>query len=109
MNAAGCGKSVLISCLIDGLLSAKTPKTEMNVAFYYCDHADKRTLDPVNLFSSIAHQILRTVDELSPNVLVLLESIFQDGQTLEIENLINLILEATKRMASFYVFIDGLD
>lgn len=47
-SEAGCGKSVLSSSIVDSLGSTE------NVVYYYCDYSDKRTLDPANLFGTLA-------------------------------------------------------
>lgn len=107
---AGCGKSVLVSSLIDGLLSSPVkPEVRHIVAFYYCDHADKRTLFLVNIFCCLARQCVGVSGGLPPSTLVILEEIFRQGKIPEIEGLIELILNAIKRKPPLIVFIDGLD
>ncbi|KAH8769344.1 hypothetical protein F5882DRAFT_362504, partial [Hyaloscypha sp. PMI_1271] len=55
---AGCGKSVLASAIIDALPKSTTSSA---VTHYYCDYADKRTLEPINIFASLAKGLLQHV------------------------------------------------
>ncbi|TVY80507.1 hypothetical protein LSUE1_G008386 [Lachnellula suecica] len=71
----GCGKSVLASSVIDSLL------TSQPVFYYYCDYADKRTLDVSNIFGTLARQCLEkveTFDSLADDI----EKAGHDGERL---------------------------
>lgn len=48
----GCGKSVLSSIVIEDL---RCSKMRSNLSYHYCDYSDKRSLDPINIFGSLAH------------------------------------------------------
>lgn len=98
-----------MSSLIDEILAKDNPGTKQDLAFYYCDHADKRTLDPVNIFSSLALQMLRTLGELPTNFLAMLERICHDNSTTDLEDVVHLLLKAMKRVTSVVIVLDGLD
>ena len=98
-----------MSSLIDEMLTDSTSDPQRRITFYYCDHADKRTLDPVNIFSSLALQVLRTLGELPTSLLVVLERIYRDNTTADLEDVINLLVKAMERVASAVIIVDGLD
>ncbi|KAE9367461.1 hypothetical protein N431DRAFT_348615, partial [Stipitochalara longipes BDJ] len=105
----GCGKSVLISSLIDELLAEDNPNTRRNTIFYYCDHADKRTLDPINIFSNLALQVLRTLGDLPSGLLIVLERICQENSKPDLEDVVHLLIQAVERVTSVVILLDGLD
>jgi hypothetical protein len=98
-----------MSSLIDEMLAKDNSNTGRNIMFYYCDHADKRTLDPANIFSSLALQLLRTLGELPTILLEMLERICQDNSTVDLEDVLHLLLKAIERAMSATIVIDGLD
>jgi hypothetical protein len=98
-----------MSSLIDEMLAKDNSNTRQNIMFYYCDHADKRTLDPANIFSSLALQLLRTLGELPTTLLEMLERICQDSSTVDLEDFLHLLLKAIERAMSAIIVIDGLD
>ncbi|CAD6575359.1 MAG: hypothetical protein ASARMPREDX12_007236 [Alectoria sarmentosa] len=55
----GCGKSIIASNLIDNLISAvpapATPASDL--IYYYCDHADQRTLQLDRILGSVLKQL----------------------------------------------------
>lgn len=107
---AGCGKSVLISSVIDDRLSRQAdPQISPAIAFYYCNYADKRTLDPLNLFGSIAQQLLRKLKSLPPAISATLENMFEDGKRPAVEHMLHLIRFSVEALSSVIMFIDGLD
>jgi hypothetical protein len=73
---AGCGKSVLASSIIDALAATNL------VAFYYCDYADKRALDPANLFGTLARQLLDNVEIVPESLACAIEAAAHDGDQL---------------------------
>lgn len=91
------------------MLAESISDPQRSIAFYYCDHADKRTLDPVNIFSSLALQILRTLGDLPIGLLAVLERICQDSTTADIDDVIQLLLESIARLKSTAIVLDGLD
>jgi hypothetical protein len=94
-----------MSSLIDEMLAKDNSNTGQNITFYYCDHADKRTLDPVNIFSSLTIQMLRTLGDLPTSVLTILEKIWQDRSTADLEDVIHLLLKAMERVTSAALYL----
>jgi hypothetical protein len=91
------------------MLARGSSEPQHTVTFYYCDHADKRTLDPINIFSSLAVQMLRTLGDLPTSLLAILERICQDNILPEIEDVNHLLLESMERTSSTVIILDGLD
>lgn len=81
----------------------------MTTTFYYCDHADKRTLDPVNIFRSIAQQLVRSLGDLPTAILDSLEDLCQEAKASDVDDVIQLIMELAKKRRTLIIFIDGLD
>ncbi|PMD18939.1 hypothetical protein NA56DRAFT_576182, partial [Hyaloscypha hepaticicola] len=112
---AGCGKSVLISSLIDELYTPAVndyPKHKKVLAYYYCDHTDKRTLNFVNIFSSIAQQLLRQMSQSSevPDTLLnMVELAYQDNNGPTPNEASSLLLAIIQRLSTVIIFVDGLD
>jgi NACHT domain len=105
--AAGCGKSVLTSTICDSIIDS-TPKT--TVVSYYCDYADKRTLDPLNILGSIAHTLISKI-EISAVVQNLIEKSYSGGRRLPETEEVLLIIQTVLNDSfdSATIIIDGLD
>ena len=75
-NLAGCGKSVLASSIVDTLVVSST------IIYYYCDYSDKRTLDPANLFGTLARQVLVKMEGIPEDLAIAIENAAQDENRL---------------------------
>lgn len=108
---AGCGKSVLTSSVIDDFESAADNlQSSTAIAYYYCDHADKRTLDPVNIFSAIAMQIIQYITEFPQEIGMMIESAYlENKRTPDTEEICQILLLAIDKLPTVAIFIDGLD
>lgn len=91
------------------MLMERSLEPQPTTTFFYYDHADKRTLDPANIFRSLALQVLRTLGDLPASLLAILERICQDSMVPETEDSIYLLLETMKRITSAVIVLDGLD
>ncbi|KAH7416746.1 hypothetical protein BKA64DRAFT_701531 [Cadophora sp. MPI-SDFR-AT-0126] len=69
----GCGKSVLASSIVDYLIDSNT------TIYYYCDYSDKRTLDPANLFGTLARQVLGKLESIPEALATAIEKTPHDG------------------------------
>ena len=113
--SAGCGKSVLISSLIDELQISVVndhPKHKKVLVYYYCDHTDKRTLTFVNIFSTIAQQLLRQMSqssEVPDSLLDMVELAYQDNNGPTPNEASSLLLAIIQRLSTVIIFVDGLD
>ena len=105
---AGCGKSVLVSSLIDDMLSPGViSEVGRTTVFYYCDHADKRTLDPINIFGSLTQQVLRCMTPLPDTILSEIKGLTRGGST--VDDLCRLLLTSITSVSKLTLFVDGLD
>ena len=102
---AGCGKSILASSIIDSITSTR------NVIFYYCDYADKRTLDPANVFGTLARQILEKLERIPETLASDIESADHDGERMiEQSKALDILQHACAISSSpLYIILDGLD
>lgn len=101
----GCGKSVLVSSVIDSFNATGT------FVFYYCDYADKRTLEPSNVFASLAKQALEHVQILPETLASEIEQAEHDGEKLANPTEALIILQKSLDLVTSPVFlaVDGLD
>ncbi|KAG4436826.1 hypothetical protein IFR05_007675 [Cadophora sp. M221] len=101
----GCGKSVLSSSIVDSLGSTD------NVVYYYCDYSDKRTLDPANLFGTLARQVLMKIDTIPEPLAAVIEQAAHDGSRLTDHlQALDILQECISTcLKPMYMSIDGLD
>jgi hypothetical protein len=102
---AGCGKSVLVSSAIDSFNSSDT------LIFYYCDYADKRTLEPSNVFATMARQALEKVEILPETLASEIEQADHDGERLTDPSGALILLQKSLELVPgpIYLILDGLD
>jgi hypothetical protein len=55
-------------------------KSTGSVIHYFCDYADKRTLEPTNLFGCLARQVLEMVETISEDLCCAIEREEHDGE-----------------------------
>jgi hypothetical protein len=77
---------------------------------YYCDYADKRTLDPINIFGSIAHALLKDT-EIPLSIQTLIKNAYFEGYRLPQPDEVLAILKKIVEMCfdSIAILVDGLD
>jgi hypothetical protein len=96
---------VLASGVIHGI---KAPRS---VVYYYCDYADKRTLEPTNLFGSLARQVLELVNPIPEELSCAIELEEHDGEQFVDPSRTFAFFERALKIlpGSVYVVLDGLD
>ncbi|EPE30309.1 hypothetical protein GLAREA_13032 [Glarea lozoyensis ATCC 20868] len=101
----GCGKSVLTSGVIQKLTEQEI------VLFHYCDYADKRTLDPSNLFGSLTRQALEKLDVIPEELATAIEREHHNGeQFADPSKTFEFFETAIKHLPRVtHVVLDGLD
>ncbi|PMD21213.1 hypothetical protein NA56DRAFT_572794 [Hyaloscypha hepaticicola] len=101
----GCGKSVLASSIIDSWNAGGT------LIFYYCDYADKRTLEPSNVFGAMARQALEKLEVLPETLASEIEQAEHDGEKLADPSQALIILQKSFHLVPdpIYLILDGLD
>jgi hypothetical protein len=62
-------------------------------AYYYCDYSDKRTLEPVAIFGTIAKQFLESVS-ISKHVENLVKGSFANGRTPVVSEVFDILVAA---------------
>ena len=98
---------MLTSTISDSLVDL-TPKP--TIVSYFCDYADKRTLDPVTILGSVAHSLLQNI-EISAPVQKLIETSYDGGlRSPGIEDVISIVKRAVEESSDTIILIvDGLD
>lgn len=105
INLAGCGKSVIPSSIIDSFTAQE------KVTFYYVDYADKWTLDPANLFGTLARQLLHRIAPIPDPLACTIEEAAYDGDRLtDVTRALRPLQGCLElSLSPVYVVIDGLD
>jgi hypothetical protein len=79
------------------------------VTYHYCDHADKRTLDPRTIFGTLARHLLAGV-ELQPQILELVNEHYGDGDRIpEPKAVLEIFSKTIELFEDVFLVIDGLD
>jgi hypothetical protein len=81
------------------------------LVFYYCDYADKRTLEPSNVFATMARQALEKVEILPETLASEIEQADHDGERLTNPSQSLILLQKSLELVPGPVFLvlDGLD
>jgi hypothetical protein len=105
VHIAGCGKSVLASSIIDSWNASGT------LIFYYCDYADKRTLEPSNVFGAMARQALEKLEVLPETLVSEIEQAEHDEEKFADPSKALIILQKSFHLVPdpVYLILDGLD
>ncbi|KAI1735311.1 ankyrin repeat-containing domain protein [Xylaria scruposa] len=106
----GAGKTVLAGAMIED--SLRSSSCNRAVAFFFCQFADERSHDPVNLLATIASQIARQ----SPNAYILLEQYYEElhpqaglARTPDSSRLSQLVQDMLGVFDKAMLLIDGVD
>ena len=81
------------------------------LVFYYCDYADKRTLEPSNVFATMARQALEKVEILPETLALEIEQADHDGERLTDPSQSLILLQRSLELVPDPIFLvlDGLD
>lgn len=102
------GKTVLASNAIEALVN-DAKANHFAVTYHYCDHADKRTLDPCTIFGTLARHLLAGI-ELQPQILELVNQHYGDGDRIPGQKAVLEILSKTIELfEDVFLVLDGLD
>jgi NACHT domain len=103
--AAGCGKSVLVSSIIDDLIASSQSHA---LAYYFCDHVDKRTLDAIAILSTITRQLLEK-NEIPPTIEKLITENYGDQRAPDWLGALDVLVAVTQLFPSITMILDGID
>jgi hypothetical protein len=94
-----------VSSVIDGF------KADGTLVFYYCDYADKRTLEPTNVFATMARQVLEKVEILPAPFMSEIEQADHDGEKMTDLSQSLILLQKSLEFVPGPIFLvlDGLD
>jgi hypothetical protein len=82
----------------------------MSTAFYYCDYADKRTLDPATVFATMARQILEPLPRIPEALLHSIEHANHDGDKLtDHRKTLDILRDAIHYVEEARIILDGMD
>ncbi len=104
----GSGKSVLAASVRDYLTTETTASNNILVCYYYCDYADRPSLDVAHVLGSIVKQVLENLplDHFGDDF----KSPYREGQPLPtlVEGS-KYLLELIKQFNVLYLVLDGID
>lgn len=82
---------------------------DTSIIYYYCDYAEQRTLETVNILGTVIKQLLRPIvisDEIERN---LRKMYADDFIKPEATDLIDVFFAAIKHFSTVYLVLDGID
>ena len=104
----GCGKTVLASTIVDALNFNKNLRGTQ-VVYYYCDYADQRTLQTDRIIGTLLKQFFisgHIPEEIEAQIPL---GCVEGGQSLSMNELMDLVVLAVKLSSPTFVVLDGLD
>lgn len=108
LEVAGCGKSVLASGVIDNLTSLRSENTAL--AYYYCDYADKVSLEPATILGTLVQSLLLVFGIIPDEVAGLIQNSYQDGErTPDTNEVFKILLEVVRLSSETVLVLDGID
>ena len=108
LEVAGCGKSVLASSVIDTLSSMRSEDTSF--AYYYCDYADKISLEPITILGTLVQSLLLSSEIIPQEVSELIQESYHDGErTPDTDEVFNILLKVMQLCSSIVLVLDGID
>jgi hypothetical protein len=107
MYLAGCGKTVLASGLVEALKSYDLDDVE--VTYYYCDYADKASLEPAFILGALVRGLLRNYN-IPEEVGQLIEHHYLDGKrTPETSDVFQVLMQTALWFQNVILVVDGID
>ncbi|KAL8748994.1 MAG: hypothetical protein Q9184_006986 [Pyrenodesmia sp. 2 TL-2023] len=109
MIAAGVGKSVLASIVVDYLRNIFKPTYSYSVAAAYCNFKEREIQSPENLLAGLCVQVIDDSKPL-PETLVQLHGCHASRRTRpSLDDVLDVFKEAAKRFETTYLIVDALD
>jgi len=104
---AGCGKTVLASGIVEALKSSDLDDVE--VTYYYCDYADKASLEPSFILGALVRGLLRNYN-IPEEVSQLIESHYLDGKrTPETSDVFQVLMQTVCWFQNVILVVDGIE
>jgi hypothetical protein len=104
---AGCGKTVLASGVVEALNSSDLDDVE--VTYYYCDYADKASLEPAFVLGALVRGLLRNYN-IPEEVGQLIEQQYFDGKrTPETSDVFRVLMQTVCWFQNVILVVDGID
>jgi ankyrin repeat protein len=100
----GSGKSVLLANIVDDL-SLFSEKVRPLVAYFFCKHDIKESLQARTIIGSLARQLLRTVADLG----ICAKSCLYTRTTGDTEKVLEILFQGFSSNSKVYLVLDGLD
>lgn len=108
LGVAGCGKSVLASSVIDTLTSLRSE--DAPVVYYYCDYADKESLQPAFILGTLIRGLLFQSDSIPKEIGDLIDKYYYDGErTPETNEVLGILMKVMELFEQVVLVLDGID
>ncbi|KAI9720936.1 MAG: hypothetical protein M1828_005506 [Chrysothrix sp. TS-e1954] len=101
----GCGKSIMTSFIIEKALTATNGS---KICYHHCDYADERTLDPANILSSLAYQLLEK-SAIPHEACIVLEDRPHKYVAIDMSTALKVLQPVCPLFASIVFYLDGFD
>lgn len=104
---AGCGKTVLTSGVVEALKSYELDDVE--ITYYYCDYADKPSLEPAFILGALVRGLLRNYS-IAEEIGDLIERHYFDGKrSPETSDVFQVLMQTICWFQNVILVIDGID
>ena len=86
-----------------------TPPAPVDVVYYYCEYADQRTLQPINIFGTFLKQLYAKHDIPEKIEEQILQAYAHGTRSPSTKELINILGQVLALRSRVVVVLDGLD
>lgn len=109
MYAAGAGKTVLATAVVDAIFE-KHWAANVSISYFFCDFGNKNALEMETILGSWARQMLTSYGDIPPATEQKIQNIL-DGhlQSLSMDDLFSILVLAAELFKRNYLVLDGLD
>jgi len=95
--------------MIDTLVASSTSMESVTVHFF-CDYADQKTLCAVEIFGSLAKQLLSAFKRIPEEMEKMIRNAYGDGTLIpDASTVLEILLAAVKLFSRVYIVLDGVD
>jgi hypothetical protein len=94
--------------VIDHLIKSNTTKSNIGLAYVYCDYRDQKEQTTKHILGSIIKQLLRQLSTIPEDITELWHK-HQDGKTLKFDAIADTLRTTSKLFNQTYICLDALD
>jgi len=97
------------TAVVDTLVANSTSMESVTIHFF-CDYADQKTLCAIEIFGSLAKQLLSTFNQIPKEMEKMIRDAYGDGTLIpDASTVLDILLAAVKLFNRVYIVLDGVD